>query len=497
MDEIILQLKEIDKTFGGIHAVNSVNFTLRKGEIHALLGENGAGKSTLVKILTGVIQADNGKILLDNEEVIIESPIGARRKGIGVIYQELSLIDSLTVGENIFLGHEPQKRFGLYDYKSMYEKSESFLRQFDIAIDVHKLISDLRPGEKRIIEIIKALALNARILLLDEPTTGMSQKEINALFKIMHTLTEKNVSMIYISHYLDEIFRICDRATVLRDGQVINTYQVKDITSETLIKAMIGHTVQKKAKNKQVLIDEEVIKLDNFKTDLMQKPISLTVHKGEIVGVTGIIGSGKSELANSIFGIGKILQGKVFLHHKEIRIGSPLAARRQGIALIPEDRKTQGLFLKDTIIDNLMIVNIAAEENKYGLINRKRAVKVAREIGSAVKIHPLIPDMIVGNLSGGNQQKVVIGKWLSMDPDLIIMDEPTRGIDVGAKNEIYNQIYSFANAGKGLLVFSSEYQELINLCDRILVIRQGEIVGDFFNTNIAGEKILSLSLGGE
>jgi len=497
--EVKLKLEGIDKSFGGIHALKSVDFTLCTGEIHALLGENGAGKSTLVKILTGVHQADSGKVFLDDEQLVIESPIDARRKGIGVIYQELSLINSLSVGENIFLGNEPSIFLGAYDRQTMYKKSEEFLQKFEIDINPRKIVSELRMGQKRIVEIVKALALDAKILLLDEPTTGMSQKEIDSLFQIMDSLRNKKVTMIYISHYLDEVFRICDMATVLRDGEVVDTFEIATTNSQELVKAMIGRDIKKTEamEVKDFSNKETILELTNFQTNLMRKPVSLSIKQGEILGITGIVGAGKSELAHSVFGIGKKHSGTITLHGKEIAINSTMDARKQRLALIPEDRKSEGLFLKNSVAENLMMVNIDASIGRMGMLDKKKSADISRKIGESLQLTPLIPEMLVGNLSGGNQQKVVIGKWLSTDPEVIMMDEPTRGIDVGAKGEIYTQIRALAEQDKGVIVFSSEYQELIDLCDRILILHLGSIVGNFASQEVTGKKILSLSLGGE
>lgn len=500
MKEVKLKLEGIDKSFGGIHALKSVDFTLCTGEIHALLGENGAGKSTLVKILTGVHQADSGKVFLDDIQLLIESPIDARRKGIGVIYQELSLINSLSVGENIFLGNEPTSSLlGAYDRQTMYKKSEEFLRKFGIDINPRIIVSELRMGQKRIVEIVKALALDAKILLLDEPTTGMSQKEIDSLFQIMDSLRDKKVTMIYISHYLDEVFRICDMATVLRDGEVVDTFEIATTNSQELVKAMIGRDIVKTEamEAKDFSSKETILELRNFQTNLMRNPVSLSVKRGEILGITGIVGAGKSELAHSVFGIGKRQTGSITLHGEEIALNSTMDARKHKLALIPEDRKSEGLFLKNSVAENLMMVNIDASIGRMGMLDKKKSTDIARKIGESLQLTPLIPEMLVGNLSGGNQQKVVIGKWLSTDPEVIMMDEPTRGIDVGAKGEIYTQIRALAEQDKGVIVFSSEYQELIDLCDRILILHLGSIVGNFASQEVTGKKILSLSLGGE
>ena len=448
--ETILNLRDIDKNFGGIHALKGVNFTLEKGEVHALLGENGAGKSTLIKILTGVHKADGGQILLHGKEITVHDPIDARKKGIAAIYQELSLIESLTVAENIFLGNEPVKTpLGICDREKLYRESDRYLENFHIAIDSRKKISELGMGQKRIVEIVKALAINAEILLLDEPTTGMSKAEIDILFQIMKTLKEKKVTMIYISHYLDEVFRVCDRATVFRDGRSIAVYQVKETDMNTLIKAMIGKEI--KAREQKERRDLEDAKREGGQL----------LHQGEPV---------------------------------DLKI--PADTKKCKMAFVPEDRKSQGLFLEDTVADNMTLVGIEKIRTAFKTISQSKKRAAAYEMGSKLRLQPLKTDLAAKNLSGGNQQKVVIGKWLSNEPEIILMDEPTRGIDVGAKSEIYQLITELAAQKKGLIIFSSEFEELISLCDRILVLYKGKITGEVLAEDATNEKLLSLALGG-
>lgn len=499
MEDLALRLKGIEKNFGGIRALRGVDFELRKGEIHALLGENGAGKSTLVKIITGVHKADSGDIVLDGVSTQIESPIDARKKGIGAIYQELSLIESITVAENIFLGNEPTYTpLGIYDRKKLYRDSQEYLKFFDIDIDCRKKVSDLGMGQKRIVEIVKALALNARILILDEPTTGMSQREIDTLFNILKSLREKAVTMIYISHYLEEVFRVCDRATVFRDGMKIETFDVPSATASQLIRAMIGRDVTKKDEkpDRDFSDKKDVLELRNFKSDLMRAPISLKIRESEILGITGIVGAGKSELAQSIFGNAGHIEGDLLLRSKKVQIRNTIDAKKNKIAFIPEDRKTMGLFLEETIADNLTMANIDKITLPSGFVSKKKKNEISSLIGSKMRIKPLKIDMPARNLSGGNQQKVVIGKWLIGDPDLVLMDEPTRGIDVGAKGEIYDHILELSSQNKAIMIMSSEFSELIDCCDRIIVLKNGRIAGEVKGREATDELLLSYALGG-
>ncbi len=495
----ILELKGVKKSFGGIHALKGVDFGLRRGEIHALLGENGAGKSTLIKIITGVYQADEGQYFLEGEPAAMHSPIDAKHYGITAIYQELSLIESLSVAENIFLGREPVfSALGLCRRNQIYDESQAYLNEFKIDIDCRKKVSELGMGQKRIVEIVKALATDSKILLLDEPTTGMSQAEIETLFKIMDMLKEKNVTMIYISHYLEEIFRVCTRATVFRDGRNIGVFQIGKVTEQELIQAMIGKEIRSSyiRRTRDFSEKKNILELRDYKTDKMKHAISMRVREGEIVGVTGIVGAGKSELAHSIFGNASYESGKMYVNGQEVHMKSPRDAKKHRMAFIPEDRKAESLFLKDTVANNMVIASLEHFRKWGGILDVGKKRKECLQMAEKLRVTPLNVDLEAGNLSGGNQQKVVIGKWLTANPELIIMDEPTRGIDVGAKTEIHELIRSLANGGKGMLVMSSEFEELIDLCDRILVLYKGRISGEVMPDEATNEKLLEMSLGG-
>lgn len=497
--DCILRLHGIRKNFGGVQALKGVDFELRRGEIHALLGENGAGKSTLIKILTGVHKPDGGEILLKGEPVSIAGPIDARKKGIAAIYQELSLIDSLTVAENIFLGIEPTATpIGYCKRAQLYADSDAFLERFGIQIDSRALVGSLGMGQKRIVEIVKALAINAEILLLDEPTTGMSKAEIDTLFEIMASLKEKNVTMIYISHYLDEVFRCCDRSTVFRDGQNVDSFDMDKVTVPELVRAMIGRTVSNERYREASDRSSAPVAFEakGLRTCVMREPVSFHAHKGEIVGFTGIVGAGKSELAASLFGAYRALEGELLVGGKPVRFRTPYDTRRYGLALVPEDRKSQGLLLQDTIADNMVLPHLEQTENRLGLLNGKKKRAIATKMGQTMKLHPMDVDMAAGNLSGGNQQKVVLGKWLTGDPQIVLMDEPTRGIDIGAKAEIYRFITELADADKTVIIFSSEFEELLSICDRILVLCKGSVTGELPAAQTTAEELLTLSLGG-
>ena len=496
---IVLKMHHIKKNFGGICALKGIDFELEQGKVHALLGENGAGKSTMIKIITGVHQADEGKIFLNGNLIKVHNPIDARKKGIAAIYQELSLIESLTVAENIFLGNEPTfSPIGIYDRSTLYKRSREYLERFGIDIDYKQKIADLGMGQKRIIEIVKALALDAKILLLDEPTTGMSKAEIETLFQIIENLKKNNVTMIYISHYLDEVFRISNRTTVFRDGKNAGTFNTNKVTFDELVKCMIGKKMQISSKKRIRNLDtkETALELIDFKTNRMKEKVSLCVRKSEILGITGIIGAGKSELAHSIFGNAKLENGEIRINDKKAHIHSAYSSKNYKIAFIPEDRKSQGLFLRESLANNMTIVSLEQIENRFRLLSNKRKKENTNTMGKKIRVNPLNTDLQVGNLSGGNQQKVVIGKWLMGDPDIIVMDEPTRGIDIGAKSEIYSLIQELAEKDKAIILMSSEFKELVDLCDRILVLCKGKIVGELASEDADSQKLLSLSLGG-
>ena len=495
--KVALEVVNVSKRYGGIDALKGVNLSLYEGEVCALLGENGAGKSTLIKILTGVESCDEGEILLYGSAPHITDPVAARQHGIAAIYQELSLIEHLTVAQNIFLGHEPTKTLGWNDNRRLVQDAAGYLQRFHIDIDPRARVCDLGMGQKRIVEIVKALTINARILFLDEPTTGMSQPEIERLFQIMGELKAHRVTMIYISHYLDEVFKVCDRAAVLRDGQSVGIFQVQDVDKPTLIRAMIGKDLQAATTRATRAFpqDDVVLEAVDFQAEGMQQPLSFTIAAGEIVGVTGIIGSGKSELGQGLFGVTRQTGGTLRLNKQTVRFRSPEAARKHGVAFIPEDRKQQGLLLPHSVEANLTLANLDRVSEKAFIVPRRRR-RCATDIAERLRILPPNVRMRARNLSGGNQQKVVIGKWLIGDPTLLIMDEPTRGVDVGAKTEIYSLIESLAQSGKAVLVLSSEFDEVRRLCDRILVLRQGAIVGEMRSDEASGDRLLSLALGG-
>ena len=495
-----LEVRNVFKRFAGVEALKDVSLTLYEGEVCALLGENGAGKSTLIKILTGVEPKDQGEILLYGKEARIADPVSARLRGIAAIYQELSLIEHLTVAQNIFLGHEPTYRLGWNNTRKLYADARQCLDQFGLDIDPKSKVRDLGLGQKRIVEIVKALTIDARILFLDEPTTGMSQAEIERLFEIMQELKTHHVTMLYISHHLDEVFRVCDRAVVLRDGQNAGVFSVRDLSKAVLVHAMIGKDVQAELPRIQRGDKEStrriVLEADGFQTQEMREPMSFDLAAGEILGITGIIGAGKTELGNGLFGVTRQQAGWLRVQGMNVNLKSPQEARDHGIAFVPEDRKRQGLILSHSIATNITLPYLDEVVVGGAFLLEATKRRTATRLAERVRVTPLNVDMPARNLSGGNQQKVVIGKWLLGRASILILDEPTRGVDIGAKAEIYNLIKSLAAAGAGILVLSSEFEEICRLCDRILVLRKGAVVSELLAAEASADRLLSLALGG-
>lgn len=469
-------MKRITKRFQGVTALDDVQFELAKGEVHALVGENGAGKSTLMKILAGVHQADFGEIILNGQSINISSPAESQKLGISIIHQELNLIPYLTVAENIFLGREP-KKMRFLDDKKMQRDTKKLLNQFGLNLDPKSIVQNLSIGEQQVVEIIKALSLNPEILIMDEPTAVLTDKESDKLFEFIKLLKAQGVSIIYISHRLPELKVICDRITVLRDGKWILTDKLVDFTEYDIANLMVGRELQDMYPPIPTKIGEEILRVKN----LSQKPffnnIDFSLKKGEVLGFAGLIGAGRSELANAIFG-GEIAdEGKVYWKGREVNHKSPMHAVKEGFGFATEDRKQTGLVLDMSIAHNITLANLKKYQ-RGGFVNKKsEKVDIAKQIKDLkIKLHNV--NQPVKNLSGGNQQKVVLAKWLIANTELFFFDEPTRGIDVGAKREVYHLISNLAKEGKGVIVISSELTELIGICNRIIVMHNGEITGN-------------------
>jgi ribose transport system ATP-binding protein len=493
-NELALQMQHISKTFPGVVALDEVSFALRPGEVHILLGENGAGKSTLMKILSGAYQKSAGQILLNNQEVEIKNPRQAQDLGIGIIYQELNLVPQLSAAENIFLGREPIRLTGVIDRQAMEREARRLLHGLGLEIDVRRPVRELSVAAQQMVEVAKAISLNARILIMDEPTSALTEREISELFARIRQLKTTGVSIVYISHRMEELFAIGDRVTVLRDGKNVGTYNISDVTKAELIRLMANRELINQFPKVRVPRGEEALRVEHLNRDGMLKDISFSLYRGEVLGIAGLLGSGRTELARAIFGADKIDSGQIYLQGKLQAIHSPQQAINFGLGFLTEDRKTQGLVLPLSVKDNVCLPSLD-KFSRWGVVNSREENRTATAYVNELRIKtPSIRQQAV-NLSGGNQQKVVLGKWLCSEAEIFIFDEPTRGIDVGSKAEIYELINKLTANGVAVLIISSELPEILGMSDRILVMHQGRINGEFTAAEATQEKILRCALG--
>ncbi len=490
----ILELNHISKQFPGVKALNDVHFEMNTGEVHALLGENGAGKSTLIKIISGVYTPDTGTMRLDGQEVHFNDPREAQSKGIATIYQELSLYPELTVAENIFMGHAPRRKWGpvsVVDWNAMYERARELLASLNIHdLDVKRKVSSLTVGNRQRVEIAKALSLNARVLIMDEPTAALTETDVQRLFDIVRLLKARNVGIIYISHRLQEVFELTDRVTVLRDGQYVDTRQVSETTEDDLVRMMVGRTISELFPKLPTEVKGNVVEVRNLTRRPLTKNVSMNIRAGEIVGLAGLVGSGRSELAQVIFGITPAESGEILIDGKAVHIKNPGQAMKMGIAYVPEDRGTQGLVRQMKIRENVSMA-VLRSLVKGVFVDRQAERNLAESTIKQLNIRAYSREQVVNKLSGGNQQKVVVGKWLASKPKLLIMDEPTRGVDVGAKAEIHRLISELAQQGLAILMISSELPEVMGMSDRILVMREGQLVAEYQRDEASQEAIVA------
>jgi len=493
----ILEMRKIDKEFPGVKALDSVDFTVRKGEVHCLIGANGAGKSTLMKILSSAYTEDRGEIYFDGKILKSHSTKERRKEGIAVIYQELSLFDELTVGENIYMNYYPQNRFGGVDWKQLFSKSQELADSLNIKVNVRSKVSELNIGERQLTEIMKALACNAKLIVMDEPSSTLSSKEFDILVKVMKDLKEKGITIIYISHHLEELFLVGDRITVLRDGKFVTCKGTDEITENQLVEYMTGIQVSNISKEQAEVHEvssETVLKLNNVSNHKVSD-INLSLHKGEVLGLYGLVGAGRTEVLQSIFGLAPLTSGEIQIQGKKVNIKGPREAIRYKIGLAPENRKDQGLVLKLPVWENMTLVSLR-KFKMQGKINYRRINTDCEGYKERLKIKTPTIQTTTGNLSGGNQQKIILSKWLMQDCDILLLDEPTQGIDVMAKEEIYRLIREFTAAGKSVLVVSSELVELLRICDHIDVIYDGKQALSLNKANFNQEQILHASIVG-
>jgi ribose transport system ATP-binding protein len=490
----ILEMRQIRKTFPGAVALDGVDFELRKGEVHVLVGENGAGKSTLIKILSGAYHKSGGQIFLNGQELDIRNPRHAQELGIASIYQELTLVPQLSAAENIFLGREHTLSPGIIDNRRVFKAAQNLLGDLGLDISVRARIKDLGVAQQQMVEVAKALSLDATILIMDEPTSALTEPEIKTLFALIRRLKEKGVSIVYISHRLEELFEIGDRVTVLRDGKYVGTREVAGVTRSELVRMMVNREVTEHFPKQKTQKRDEILRVEGLTRKGVLKNISFSVYSGEVLGIAGLMGSGRTELARAIFGADKLESGKVYIRGQLRHIRSPRGAIRQGIGLLTEDRKAQGLVLSLSVKDNICLPNLD-HFSKMGIVNPRKEDKGVEPVVQELRIKTPNLRQKAMYLSGGNQQKVVMCKWLLSKADILFFDEPTRGIDVGSKVEIYQWMNRLTAKGAAIVMISSELPEILGMSDRILVMYQGQIVNEFSREEATQEKILHYALG--
>ena len=486
------EMRGISKEFPGVKALDNVGFTVDAGEIRALVGENGAGKSTLMKILNGNYKKDAGEILIDGVPVDITNPQVADAHGITIIFQELNLVDELSITENIFAGRLGGKG-GFVNWKKLHEKAKVLLERVGFDIAPTTLVGDLTVAGKQMVEIAKALNRDARIILMDEPSATLTKKELDALFQIIRELKEQGIAVIYISHRMEEIFEICESVTVMRDGQIIGTRKVAEVTSDELVEMMVGRELDSAYPSRNVEIGEEVLRVENLCRKDRRQEVSFSLHRGEVLGIAGLVGAGRTEIMRAVFGVDYINKMDVYVRGEKVKIRKPSHAKKHGIAFLTEDRKAEGLTLDFSVKANIVAANLKSV-NKGLLTNKKTENAIADEYIARTRIKTPHRDQKVGNLSGGNQQKVVVSKWLNSAPDILIMDEPTRGIDVGAKREIYEIINELVGQGKAVILISSELPEVLGMSDRVLVMKDDAIVAELTGDKINAVEVMRYAL---
>ena len=492
----MLRMEGVSKIFPGVKALDNVDITAYGGEVTALMGENGAGKSTLMKILSGVYQKDEGKVFIDGVEAHIKGIKSAEEYGVTIIHQEMSVLNNLTVAENIFLGNEKFHKFtGKINKKELVERSKLFLDQIGANINPNTLVSSLNVGEKQMVEIAKALTKNARVIIMDEPTTALTEVETKNLFKVIDSLKKKGIAIIYISHRMEEIFAICDRVEVLRDGKYAGNALIKDIDNDKLISMMVGRKIEDQFPYREVKSGKDILEVMNLNANVGIKDISFNVKEGEILGIAGLMGSGRTEVAKTIFGEYKKTSGSIKIKGKEVNIKNIQQAIDNGICYLSEDRKKEGCVLSLSVAENMILSNLKKYESKMMSIDKNKAIKDVDYYIDKIKIKTPNKDQLIKNLSGGNQQKVILAKWLMLSPEVLIIDEPTRGIDVGAKKEIYELLNELKASGKAIIMISSDLPEVLGISDRILVMSEGRISGELKREEASQESIMKLAVG--
>ncbi|WP_047154654.1 sugar ABC transporter ATP-binding protein [Aneurinibacillus tyrosinisolvens] len=493
----LIEMKDISKSFSNVAVLKNVSFSLQEGEIHALMGENGAGKSTLMKILTGIYTSDGGSIAVRGKEVRFSNPKEAEQMGIAVIHQELNIIPQLTVAENMFLGRDLcYGKTGILRTREMKKKTREYLERLGVAIDPDTEAGTLSIGQQQMVEIARALSINAEVLIMDEPTAALTDKEIEALFTVIRGLRAQGVGIVYISHRMEEIFALCDRISVLRDGSFIGTEVIKDTNLERIVRMMVGREIGERFPERITAIGEERLRVENVTEGKVLSGISFTARRGEIVGIAGLMGSGRTEIARLLFGADRKKSGTVLLDGKEMTIHNPSDAIRAGIGFVTEDRKSQGLILGLSVRENMSLANLGSVSRR-GIMSAASENRLSSEMMQRLNVKAKDAGQTVKSLSGGNQQKVVIGKWLGIKPKVLILDEPTRGVDIGAKKEIYTIMNQLTADGVTILMISSELPEILGMSDRIIVMHEGKIAAIMDKAQATQESIMHAATGGK
>ena len=492
MSESVLELRNITKIFPGVRALDKVQFTLKPGEIHALMGENGAGKSTFIKVITGVHQAEEGEMFLNGEKVRFKNTKDAQKAGIAAIYQHVTAYPHLTVAENIFMGHH-KKKFGVVQWNEMYAEADKYLAELNADFSSRTIMGNLSVAQQQMVEIAKALSMNARILIMDEPTAALTKRESEELYRITRKLRDEGVSIIFISHRFEDMYALASRVTVFRDAKYIGTYDVDAITNADLITAMVGREIKDLFPKPEIEIGEEILRVENLNRTGFFKDVSFAVHKGEILGLTGLVGARRTEVIQTIFGVEKLASGKIFLEGKEIKVKNPSDAINHGIGLLPENRQTEGLILDWGIGRNITLPELKSYVKQL-FIQEKTERSTSRELAERVDTKAVTIFDKASSLSGGNQQKVVVAKALGSDFKVLILDEPTKGVDVGAKAAIYEIMGELAQQGYAIIMISSEMPEILGMCDRIVVMCEGRVTGELSREEATQEKILELAM---
>ncbi|MBI5670507.1 MAG: sugar ABC transporter ATP-binding protein [Chloroflexi bacterium] len=494
MSAPLLEVTRVNKSFPGTHALKDVSFELLPGEVHALMGENGAGKSTLMHIISGVYAPDSGDVRIDGRPVALRDTRQAQDLGIGMVFQELSLAPGLSIAENVFPNRAPTRLGGTIDWRSLYRQTRVLLAQFDLEVDPRTLVRDLNVTTRQIVEIVKALSLNARILLLDEPTSALPPTEVEHLFDVLRRLKARGIGIVYISHRIPEVMAIADRLTVLRDGQRVGTHAVAEVTPDRIIEQMVGRKITDLYPPRADQLGAELLRVERLTRDKTFADISFTLHRGEIIGIAGLMGARRSDLLRALVGVDRVQSGSIIIEGRRVHLTSPEQAFALGMAYLPEERKTDGLFLKLPLRQNISVTALR-DFSRFGLMNPRREAAVSQTFVEKLHIRTPGVQQIVGRLSGGNQQKVMLSKWLVRQPKILVIDEPTKGVDVGAKVEIHALLRELARQGAGVIFVSSEFPEIIGLADRILIMVEGRLVGEVPAAQATEQQLMLLSSG--